>query len=322
MMTHSTTIWSGAVVLLIAAASWAQNTAPSTRPANAAPPATQPAGEPMQARVVKLEGTVQYALTDAAGTTGEWKSAKVGDALPAGTRIRTRLRSKVVLTFGDDTVVMIDRATLASIDQFQRVADTKEVRLGLGHGAVRAGVAETTLRSDMTIETPTATLSKKGTMDFGIEYEPSTGRFKIDLAHEGLVQALNRITNESRDLHAGQYVTQAMVRWVETAAFDRHVSFTDVFGQTGAEKLFNALNGSGLGSAEPGGGLAARTVLLRQQGGTGGTGLNLGQGLTGVLTGAALLAPQSTTGGPKIVNRPEGNFGTGSGKLPQLWGTR
>jgi len=273
----------------------------------------------MQAKVVKLEGTVQYALADAAGTSTEWKTAKVGDTLPAGTRIRTRLRSKVVLMFGDDTVVMIDRATLASIDQFRRVADTKEVRLGLGHGAVRAGVAEATLRSDMTIETPTATLSKKGTMDFGIEYEASTGRFKIDLAQEGLVQALNRLTNESRSLHAGQYVTEAMVRWVETATFDRHVSFADVFGQTGAEKLFNALNGSGLGSSNPGGGAVVRNFMAR---GTGGATTGTGANLTNALGAGALLNPQNTPTGPKVVNRPEGNFGTGSGKLPRLWGSR
>lgn len=320
MMTYRPAFWSGAVLVLIASTSWAQEGGSSTPPAATAAPATQPAAEPMQARVVKLEGTVQYALADATGTTGEWITAKVGDALPAGTRIRTRLRSKVVLTFGDDTVVMIDRATLASIDQFRRVADTKEVHLGLGHGAVRAGVAETTLRSDMTIATPTATLSKKGTMDFGIEYEASTGRFKIDLAREGLVQALNRITNESRNLHAGQYVTQAMVRWVETAAFDRHVSFADLFGQTGSEKLFNVLNGSGLGSAEPGGGLLSRAFGPRSRGGAGSS---LGQNLTGgALSNSALLALRSSPSGPKVVNRPEGNFGTGSGKLPQLWDTR
>ncbi len=331
MMRYCTTIWSGVAALLITAASWAQDVTPAAQPAGGAPaaaptapvgqpPATRPSGEPMQARVAKLEGTVHYALAGAGGTTGEWKAARVGDLLPAGTRIRTRLRSKVVLTFGDDTVVMIDRATLASIDQFQRVADTKEVRLGLGHGAVRAGVAETTLRSDMTIETPTATLSKKGTMDFGIEYEPSTGRFKIDLAQEGLVTALNRMTEESRNLHAGQYVTERMVRWIETATFDRHVSFADVFGQTGTEKLFNVLNGSGAGSLEPGGGITTRAFARRFQGRSGGPAL--GQNLTNALGTTALLAPLSTGGGTRVVNRPEGNFGTGSGRLPHLWGTR
>ena len=52
--------------------------------------------------------------------------------------------------------------------EFEITADAKVLRMGLGHGAVRGGVAETTLRSDLSIETPTATLSKRGTIGFRI----------------------------------------------------------------------------------------------------------------------------------------------------------
>ena len=124
------------VFLAWTASAGAQAPAAESKPpseTNAASAAQTADTQPMQARIIKLAGRVQYALTDSAGVPGEWQQAKVGDLLPAGTRIRTRLRSKVVLAFGDDSVVMIDRATLASIDQFHRSADTKYVKLGLGH---------------------------------------------------------------------------------------------------------------------------------------------------------------------------------------------
>jgi hypothetical protein len=300
-----------AFVTAPAAALLAQES-PANRPTAATQPAADAAaapGEPMQARVVKLTGQVQYARTDAQGNAGEWQEAKLNDLLPAGTRIRTRLRSKVVLAFGDDSVVLIDRATLASIEQFHRVADTKHVRLGLGHGAVRAGVAETTLRSDMTIETPTATLSKRGTIGFGIEYEPSTGRFRVFLADEGLVNALNKLTGESRDLYPGQYVTQEMIRWIETAVFDRHVALADLFGPDEAEKLFNALHSSGIGVVEPGGGMTTFNVAPLQR-------ANFAPGGELLLGAGAIPAVLVPLLGIRSPDRPEGNFGTGNGRFP------
>ncbi len=298
------------LIITMAAAEAAIGQSATTQPASAVPQ-TQAAGpvDPMQARVVKLSGSAQYALVDQAGEIGAWQNAKVGDVLPAGTRIRTRLRSQVVLAFGDDSVVLIDRATLASIDQFHRSGDTKVVRLGLGHGAIRAGVAETTLRSDMTIETPTATLSKKGTIDFGIEYEPSTGRFRIFLAREGLVEALNKLTAERRYVLPGQYVTQVMARWIQTATFDRHVAMADMFGVNANEQWFNALNGSGLGVVEPGGGSLAGDL------GPGAGGQFTGTQFTGSTSPITSILP-----GSGVVARPEGNFGTGGAIVPRIFG--
>ncbi len=299
------------VALMMVPTAWGQPAV--TQPAGTTAATTQAAGpvNPMQARIIQLSGRVQYALADPAGNVGEWRDAKVGDLLPAGTRVRTRLRSQVVLAFGDDSVVMIDRATLASIDQFHRSGDTKFVRLGLGHGAIRAGVAETTLRSDMTIETPTATLSKKGTIDFGIEYEPSTGRFRIFLAREGLVEALNKLTQERRLVLPGQYVTQAMIRWITTATFDRHVAMADLFGMTNAEQWFNALNSSGRGVVDPGGG--TNTGSLGPGGGQVPGGSQFARTVNTILPLPTEL---------QTIDRPEGNFGTGGAVIPRIFGNK
>jgi len=283
---------------------------PGTRPA-AASVTTQPAiDQPFEAKIVEVAGKVSWATATDTGAAGEWRPVKVGDLLPAGARIRTQIRSKVVLMFGDDTVVLIDRATLASIDQFHRSGDTKRIQLGLGHGAIRAGVAETTLRSDMTIETPTATLSKRGTMDFGISYEPSSQRFRIFLAEEGLVEALNKITSESRLVRPGQYVTQAMIQWIQTATMDRWVPIVDVYGTTSAEKLFEAVKGSGLGVTDPGGGNQILTLSGRDAGQFAATlqQEQLSRQNLAIAAGASLLVRPT---GPNVIPRPEGNFGTG-----------
>jgi hypothetical protein len=234
---------------------------------SATAPAMQPLDKPSAstARVLRATaGRVSYSTTAADGTPGPWQDAKAGDLLPPGTRIRTRTRAHLLLQFGDDTIIAIERATLASIDQFLRGDVEEQIQLGLGHGAVRGGVAETTLRSNLTIETPTATLSKKGTIDFRISYEPSFHQFKISLAEEGLVEALNKISMESRRVYPGQYVTQEMVRWVDTATFDRFVPVVNLIGQTSLEKLFNALNDSGLAVVDPGGGAEIWAIIPRQ----------------------------------------------------------
>ncbi len=279
---------------------------PGTRPAEADRAASQPTtfDEAFQARIIKVVGRATYCLVDDAGVAGPWQPARPGDLLPAGTRVRTRLRSKLVLAFGEDAVVVVQALTLASIDQFHRAADSKVVRLGLGHGIVRAGVAETTLRSDMTIETPAATLSKRGTMDFGIQYEPSSQRFRVFLDREGLIQILNKMTEQSRTVRPGQYVTQAMQRWIDTASDDRWVPVVDTVGMTDAEAIFNTLQNTGLGVVEPGGGSTILTF----------SGRDIGE-LASALNAqrARGQAGPTVPAGNGIINRPEGNFGTGSG---------
>jgi hypothetical protein len=289
-----------ALSVLIAESAWAQ----ATQPAGAAGAATHPAdsqlGQPDNATVTAVKGTVSYAIARADGTLGEWVPAKVGDSLPPGTRIQTLLRSHVAITFTYDTVILIEAGTSASIDDFRLSADTKSVKLGIAHGAIRGASAEFTLRSDLTIESPTATLSKRGTIGFRLEYEPITGHFVISLETEGLVEALNKLTNEKRLIRPKEYVTQVMLRWIVTAIYDDYIPYAEFHGMTQADKHFGAFYANGIAAIEPSGGWNSRSEI----------------GINPVPPFPRLdLRPifRFPDGGAPSSRTPEGNFGTGPG---------
>jgi hypothetical protein len=280
--------------------------AQTTQPADAAA-STQPtaADGELQARVVKVTGRVRYGIPDADGNVAEWHPAKVGDLLPAGAQVRTGLRSKAVLAFGPTAAVIFEQLTQASVAEHERITDGRDVKLALGHGMLRAGVAETTVRCDMTISTPTATLTKRGTMDFGIQYEPSRQRFRVFLDKSGMIELLNEKTNRSMKILPGQYMTEAMEQWLILAAEERFVSVLDVFGLTDIEQLVELLYGSGLGVVEPGAGPNTNSVR------------RTGKLAADIIAQEGQLPPNAGPSGfdglfgSNYIPRGEGNFGTG-----------
>lgn len=296
------TIWTTCLVAAIAVVGLCgELSAQTTRPAGGVPatqPATQPAMQATAAEVVDVQGQANCSLLQADGTYGEKRTIKKGDRLSAGTKIQTRFRSYVVLSFGGDTVVKIDPLTEASVDQYLQSSEARDVVLGLGHGMVRGGSVAPTLRSEMAIVTPTATLTKRGTFEFGLRYEAGTGRYMAYLTQEGLVDVLNRTTRVRRTLEPNQFVTQAMVRWVQTAVFSRWVSVQDVFGLTANDAQFGSRSNTGQSVASPGGGALA----------------NVAGGQNNAPFGGAFRVSPTVpvtlpTTGQGTIGRAEGNFG-------------
>jgi hypothetical protein len=271
-------------------------------------PAEQTQG--LSAKVIELEGNAFQAPNTAAPLEKDaWVPIKVGDELPAGTQIRTSLRTRVVLQFGDDTLVLIDRLTNASIDEFYKTADTKTTRLTLGYGKVRGGVAEGALRSDLTIDSPVATLSKRGTWDFGLEVRRG-GYFRTSLMDRGLVETLVKLTGQRRLISPGQYVNSFTIgrTWVMQLARDRTVSLYNFQSMTGAEVQFASLNNTGLGVIDPAGGTQTASIAGRGKGiaPTGAPG-----------EGAAASAVNQLLQSNVLLNRPEGAFGFGGSSIGQ-----
>jgi hypothetical protein len=257
------------------------------------------------AEVIEVTGAVDRAEAGVSPLASEgWTAVQVGDLLPAGALIRTGLRSHVNLKFGETTVVSIRSATHASIDRFYRSPTTEHVHVGLGYGTVRGGSSEGRYRSDVTVSSTIATLAKRGTEGWELWVEPVTGRFRVSLADEGLVEAIQRLARDqhrSRTVRPGEYADQANIAnmWINQASFDRLVEFYEADWLSGGDAEFILNQDRGLGFLAPSGG----EVLTQSE-----------------RVSADFARQQTRPDGTPIppdlivlqpIARPEGNFGTG-----------
>ncbi len=279
-----------------------------------------PAAEPsLYYEVVQVKGKVRVAPigTDPLKDQG-WTLVKLGDRLVEGVQISTGMRDAVKVTAvpsDPPTVMLIERLSLIAISELSHDGTVAKSRIGLGYGAIKAGVSEGETRSDMEIVSPVATLSKRGTDIFRFEYRNNRFRMELSAQGRGLVEAIQTRAGDfggrdrirSRLLTPGQWISHQMMRAIDEVRFDRTVDITDVFGLQDIEKLlaqssglqFLNLNGNNLAIAlDP-----QRTGLQPLGSGSGGT-------------FADLFTPAA---------RPEenpnfGNFGIGQGGIPSIFG--
>jgi hypothetical protein len=252
-----------ALLLCLARSASAQQPQPTTQPADGAV-----ALEQLEALVIEVVGDVKKAPVGTSPLDADlWVPVELAERLPAGVMIRTGLRSQLILQFGTDTVISIQRATLAAITDFYKSEGGKTVRVGLGYGAVRGGSTESTLRSDVIVDSAVATLAKRGTQGFQMAVEPYTGRFTISLAREGLVDAIQKSTGQSRTLRPGQYATESNIAkmWVNTARFDRSVKFVAAESMSEADLETNTTSSGGMATISPGTSTETLALTGRQE---------------------------------------------------------
>lgn len=298
------------------------------QPAAAAP---TPDGT-LRYEVVEVTGNVRYAPvgTDPKQEAG-WTKAQVGDLLGAGIQIHVpAIRAAVKLTARPSeppTALLFERGTLLAItdlalDKTQGVARS---RVKLAYGAIRAGVAEGATRSDMQIEAPVATLSKRGTDIFRFEYRD--GQFMMSLSEQGrgLIQAIQTKATQfggldrmkSRFVTPGQFVTQQMMRAIDNVQFDRTVNINDNFGLQGLDQLFTMLNNhGGFAFLLPAGSNPVNVL-----------GSSTGEGLAGApppLGQEATLATQQMLQSlfRTTVRNAAGDFGVGQSSVPGIFDTQ
>lgn len=251
-----------------------------------------------------MVGKVQYAPVGVdALDTEKWKGVESDMVLGADTQIRTGLRSRCTLMFGekpDQTVISVRRATLACIADLFRSQNEQRVRIGLGYGAVRGGSTEGRLRSDVVIDSPVATLAKRGTEGFEMEVAPVGGYFRVSLARSGLVTALSKTQDLRRSVRPGEYVSQNTIAktWVNQESFDRTVRFFEVGAMTNADTKFTTHAATGMGSVAPGGGRELGNFADREQ-------------IDAALMELPPNAMPMVLMTPEAPERPEGNFGFG-----------
>ncbi len=222
---------------------------PATPPAN--PATTQPEGQTaLKFKVIDLAGDVRAARVG----ESKYEKVKVGDEFPDNTKILTGSHSSVKFQIGDEepySCLMVESAGLCVISEAYKTLDTKKVRVGVGYGRVRAGVAEGGLKSDFTVDSPVATLSKRGTWGFTLFYERASDVFEIGLTDRGLVEAVRNTARDRREVRPGEHVTNAMRLWLDESKF-KNVPVADVLGQSDILIAFNRLQTDGLGITGPG----------------------------------------------------------------------
>jgi len=288
-----------------------QETPTPAPPTSDAKPADNPPEiQPLPALVIEVEGSVDWAEVGVSPVANEdWTAVKLNDQLKPGSQIRTGLRSHVNLKFGETTVVSLRSATFACLDQLYRSANVESIRIGLGYGTVRGGSSEGTVRADVIVDSPVATLAKRGTEGWEIEVEPGTGRFRVSLAEYGLVEAIQKLGQDrfrSKLVRPGQYATNANIAnlWIKQDIFDHNVTFYQPESVTAADAEFTLTNATGYGVLAPGGGSTLAGLSGRVS-----ADFVLNQ--IGANFPAAAPLPTTAVGRPGPINRPEGNFGTG-----------
>lgn len=217
-----------------------------------ASPATQPASQPdgmaVQATVVDVRGSV-----DARPATvgGQFKPVAKGDLLAADTLISTGPKSQVVLSFGDNSVVVLEQFSIMTIDKVYttRVGKpTVVTRLNLVNGSVRAGVERGRTDSDFQVKTPVATLSVRGTRPIRLSFNAGNGHLWFALGREGLIRGTLAGGGRSQDIRPGEGTNQSLTLPVLMAIFDKHVQLGDPWGETMREFLVEVGNPNSLGN--------------------------------------------------------------------------
>jgi hypothetical protein len=283
----------------VCAAQTSQPAAGTTTPADA---------KEIRAKVIEVIGEAQQRTGD-----GEWGPVRADDAYGPLTQIRTGIGGSVKLQIGTEepyTALVIDPVSTVVLSEAFTTSSSKRVRVGVGHGRIRAGVAEGGLKSDFIVDSPVATLSKRGTWNFGLYYERSTDRFEMFLLDHGLVEALSKVTAEMRQLKPGEAVTHAMRRWGDEAQLRRNISIMDALGQDDLTIAFNRLRNDGIGVVDPGSGRSAILDLRNPEASA--EFRNLVQNQLSNLPPVD-IGPIDFGGGGGGGLRPEGFFGSGRG---------
>ncbi len=237
---------------------WAQPAGPA-----ATAPAAKPSDGALVYRVVEVKGGVRVAASGVSLTSESgWSPVRPGDELRGGQQVHVPIRAAVKLVAvpcEPPTVLLIERSSLVNISELAIRNGTARSRMELGFGAIRAGVAEGTVRSDMEIKCPVATLSKRGTDIFRFEY--FEGRFMMSLSERGrgMIQAIQMESTafgsmtqmRSRTITPGQFVTQQMFKAIDHVQFDRKITVNDLFGLQGTDELFTMMQERGLGFLLP-----------------------------------------------------------------------
>lgn len=192
----------------------------------------QPAGQPLEATVVSVTGTVEVKLTPEA----DWQAAQPGMKVPQGAQICTGVKSKVELDFQGHSVVVIRRPSIVRVDRFLMDEKAVHTRLHLKVGSLRAGVVKERIASDFKITTPAVTLSARGTEIADVTH--SERGTEVLMGKEGLLDMTKFFSplGVTRGIPANGYSRSSdLIRVVEAKKLGR-TQRSQLYGRTSDEQ--------------------------------------------------------------------------------------
>lgn len=269
------------------------------------PNAPAAVGEAEFAETLEVNGQVQHAPVG----SDEWQTVAVGDRLPPETQIRTGLRSSVKFRIGDEppyTALVIDSVGKVVLDEAYRTEQRQRVRIGVGYGQIRAGVASGGRQADLTVDTPAMTASKRGTWGIEVSYERYTNSWRAGLVDSGELSVLDRVNEARRRVVPQEFVDDRMMMWMDQAQLARNASMVDILGQENIKIAYSRMRNAGLGVLDPGSGYVKLVGL--------GTGrVALPPAGIGAVPPPIILPPGLLLPGGGTYRVPAANFGFGRG---------
>ena len=238
----------GIVLLVLAGVGFAQKgKTAATKPKSQ----KQPQPKPMVVTVKEVSGTAHRLQ---AGKDKKWAPLKVGDKLDEMTIIRTGFRTKVVLTFADNSEVAIERATKMGIKQFRKVGKVTKTTLGLKYGSLRATVKKAGGLNDFRIATPVATAAARGSKnhirfsgDFGYEMKCLSGKWSVKKGRK------------VRNLIKGESTNNKLLAWIKLAKKKATPVIGDVTGGLSKKEIRFIVTYGGKGRGTLSGKIARRS---------------------------------------------------------------
>lgn len=194
---------------------------------------------PLQVTVQEVTGTAHRL---AGGDPPKWEPINAGQKLDENTVIRTGFRTRVVLAFADNSVVVVERATKMGIGEFRKDGKATRTRLGLKYGSMRATVHKAAGPNDFTVATPVATLAVTGTSgmiglcgDAGLALHGTSGTWNVAAG------------NRQRNVAAGERTNGRLTPSIQIAQNNRDTRMVAVTGLSNSERKRLLNNGGGRG---------------------------------------------------------------------------
>jgi len=194
---------------------------------------------PLKVTVREVTGLAQRMLP---GDPPKWEPIQAGQKLDENTVIRTGFRTRVVLAFADNSVVVVERVTKMGIGEFRKAGNVTRTRLGLKYGSMRASVDKAAGPNDFTVVTPVATLAVTGTSG-DIRFHGDAGLALHGTSGTWNVASGNRETNVA----AGERTDGQLTPSIQIAQNSRDPRMVDVAGLSDSERRHLLQNAAGRG---------------------------------------------------------------------------